>query len=143
MPVAAYGSTAIVSNTIAGSPTTTSLYYNPDPDANRRAKVVVHLPAKAKLSVDGQAMRSTSATRRFFTAPLEAGKSYRYVFKAEMDRDGKPVEVAKRLDVRAGQQKEITLTFPDRDPSAGGQPPPDQPAERKNGSEKRVRAGQS
>jgi uncharacterized protein (TIGR03000 family) len=141
--VVGYGSSAIVSNTMAGSPGTTSMYYNPDPDANRRANVIVHLPAKAKLSVDGQAMRSTSATRRFYSPPLQAGKSYHYVFKAEMDRDGKPVEVTKHLDVRAGQKQEITLAFPDPDQSAGRPPTPAQPAERKNSSEKRARAGQT
>src|SRR5262249_20913214 len=115
----------------------------PDPDANRRARVVVHLPANARLSVDGKVMRSPSATRHFYSPPLEAGKDYHYVFKAEMDRDGKAVEVTKRLDVRAGQKQEITLKFSDPAQSAGRQPTPAQRAERKNIPDKSTRAGQS
>jgi uncharacterized protein (TIGR03000 family) len=121
----------LASNISPVIPTTTSLYYNPDPDANRRATIVVHLPANAKLSVDGKATRSTSTTRRFVSPPLEAGQSYHYVFKAEAPRDGEPATVSKRVDVQAGQTREITLQFNDRDQPAEREQAPAQPGERK------------
>jgi uncharacterized protein (TIGR03000 family) len=142
-PVAVYGSPMLASTISTVSPTTTSLYYNPDPDANRRATIIVHLPANAKLSVDGKATRSTSTTRRFVSPPLEAGQSYHYVFKAEAPRDGEPATVSKRVDVQAGQTREITLQFNDQDQPAERKQAPAQPVGRKDVFGKRVRAGQS
>jgi uncharacterized protein (TIGR03000 family) len=99
--------------------TSTSLYYNPDPDSGRRAKIIVHLPADARLMVDGKATRSTSATRRFVTPPLESGQGYHYTLKAEIDRgDGEPMTVTKRVDVRAGETEEVTLRFTDLNQSS-------------------------
>jgi uncharacterized protein (TIGR03000 family) len=116
-PVAPYATPMLASNAAPGMDTTTSMYYNPDPNAGRRATIIVHLPADAKLRVDDKATRSTSATRRFVTPPLESGQGYHYTFQAEIDRDGEPMTVTKRVDIRAGQTEEVTLQLPARDQS--------------------------
>src|SRR5437660_8606136 len=55
------------------------------------ATIVVSLPAEAKLTIDGNATRSTSA-RRVFTSPaLEMGQEYVYSLRAEIIRDGEIV----------------------------------------------------
>jgi uncharacterized protein (TIGR03000 family) len=107
----------LASNAPIAGDTTSSMYYNPDPNAGRRATIVVHMPADAKLTVDGKATRATSAVRRFVTPPLESGQGYHYILKAEIDRDGEPRAVTKRVDVRAGGNEEVTLQFTDRDQS--------------------------
>ncbi len=108
--------TVIVSNTLPTAITPTrSLYYNPDTSPSKRATVIIHLPAKATLTVDGKATSSTSPTRRFYSPPLQAGKSYTYVFEARMERDGKTVKADRRVEVCAGDQREITITMPDLD----------------------------
>lgn len=107
----------LASNAPLAGDATSSMYYNPDPNAGRRATIVVHMPADAKLTVDGKATRATSAVRRFVTPPLESGQGYHYIFKAEIDRDGEPITVTKRVDVRAGANEEVTLQFTARDQS--------------------------
>jgi uncharacterized protein (TIGR03000 family) len=85
----------------------------PDTSANNRASIVVHLPESASLTVDGKSTTSTSATRRFYSPPLEPGRTYHYTFRARVERDGKTVNAERTVDVSAGDQREITLTMPD------------------------------
>ncbi len=104
--------TALAYNTLpASTPATTRSMY-PDTSANR-ATIIVHLPEAAALTVDGKPTTSTSATRRFYSPPLEPGKSYHYTFVARMERDGKEVKAERRVEVHAGERREITITMPD------------------------------
>jgi uncharacterized protein (TIGR03000 family) len=114
------------------------MYYNPDTSADNRATIVVHLPANARLLVNGKLTRSTSETRRFVSPPLEAGKSYHYDFEARVERDGKVHSIPQRVEVRAGEKREISLI--EREPSAARKPATTQPAEKKRLPEQRVRA---
>ena len=125
---ASYASPVLVSNAPLAS-TTQSMYY--DPAANNRATLIVHLPANARLLVDGKPTRSTSSVRRFFTPPLEAGENYHYDLRAEMDRNGETVTTKKRVAVRPGKTEEIYLKFPDLDESSQRRTPPTQPPEQK------------
>jgi uncharacterized protein (TIGR03000 family) len=85
----------------------------PDTSANNRASIIVHLPESARLTVDGKPTTSTSATRQFYSPPLEPGRTFHYTFQARLERDGKTVNAERTVDVRAGDQREITLTMPD------------------------------
>jgi uncharacterized protein (TIGR03000 family) len=76
------------------------------------AKVVVHLPAGAKLTVNKKACQATSATRTFVSPPLEPGKDYYYTLKAELVRDGQTLTSTQRIAVRAGEEKQVLLEFP-------------------------------
>jgi uncharacterized protein (TIGR03000 family) len=82
-----------------------------------RAKVIVQLPAGAKLYVDDQAIKTTSDSQSFNTPRLEPGQTYYYEVRAEAVRDGKTVVESKRILVRAGQ--EVSVAFPklDKDPA--------------------------
>ena len=71
--------------------------------APSRAKLVVELPADAKLFIDDLPMKTTSGTRTFSTPTLAQGQSYYYIVRAEVMRDGKPVTESRRVIVRAGQ----------------------------------------
>jgi uncharacterized protein (TIGR03000 family) len=68
-----------------------------------RAKLVVELPADAKLYIDDLPMKTTSGVRSFNTPTLEPGQIYYYMVRAEVVRDGKPVTETRRVLVRAGQ----------------------------------------
>jgi uncharacterized protein (TIGR03000 family) len=75
------------------------------------ATVVVKLPARAKLSINGKVMRS-NATRRVFRSPtLRAGKVYYYSLKASVKRNGRTLSKNKRLRVRAGQRTTVSFKF--------------------------------
>jgi uncharacterized protein (TIGR03000 family) len=75
------------------------------------AQVTVKLPSDARLYVDDVLCPLTSATRRFNTPELQAGRSYYYNLKAEIVRDGEKRTATKRVVVEAG--KEVTVEFKD------------------------------
>jgi uncharacterized protein (TIGR03000 family) len=75
----------------------------PSTMAPGRAKLIVELPADAKLFVDDQPMRTASDVRSFNTPVLEAGQTYYYELRAEVIRDGQPVTATKRVLIRAGE----------------------------------------
>jgi uncharacterized protein (TIGR03000 family) len=124
-PIISNWSTPIVSNwgtPIAGGygnmltpGTTQSFYYNGNAgnQANQanEATIIVHLPEAANLTIDGQATQSRSNRRVFQSPPLEAGKTYTYTLRAELNRDGHFVQEKKTVDVRAGQASEVTFNF--------------------------------
>jgi uncharacterized protein (TIGR03000 family) len=108
--------TALVYNALpAAAPVTTRSRY-PDTSAGNRATIIVHVPESAALTVDGKPTSSTSATRRFYSPPLEPGKTYHYAFEARMERDGKTVKAQRGVDVTANDRCEITITLPDLNP---------------------------
>ena len=114
-----YVSPVPASNTLPFSTDSTrSMYYSPDTSANNRATITIHLPDDAQLLVDGKATASTSATRRFYSPPLEDGKSYHYNFEARVERDGKIVTMPQRVDVRSGDRRDITISREDVDRAA-------------------------
>lgn len=77
------------------------------------ATIFVRLPADAKLTVDGVATQSTSATRVFSSPTLEAGKEFSYTLKAQIVRDGRTLTTTKEVAVRAGSETRIAMEFPE------------------------------
>jgi len=74
-----------------------------------QATVVVHLPAKANLYVDGQKANLASGTRSFVTPELQVGRDYYYTVKAELTGDGETKAQSRRILVRAGNVTEVDL----------------------------------
>jgi uncharacterized protein (TIGR03000 family) len=74
-----------------------------------RATLIVHLPADAQLTVEGQPTQQTSARRLFVSPPLTPGKTYYYTLRAEVVRNGQKLTTTREVAVRAGQQTEVTL----------------------------------
>ncbi len=68
-----------------------------------RARVVVDLPADAKLYVGGRLSKSTLEQRHMETPELTPGKTYTYELRVELVRDGKPITETKKIAVRAGE----------------------------------------
>ena len=61
--------------------------------------------------MDGNLRNTTSGKQTFETPSLEPGKSFYYVFKAEVVREGKTRSEDKRVVVEAG--KEVNVAFGD------------------------------
>ena len=74
------------------------------------ARIVVSLPADAKLFVDGNATQTTQATRVF--ASPEPGKEYYYAFTGEIVRGDQTLRSSKTVTIRAGQEVDVQLDFP-------------------------------
>lgn len=76
------------------------------------AKVIVNLPADARLTIEGEPTHATSDERTFVTPPLQRGKTYHYTLKAEIDRKGETVKTSKDVEVRGGETSRVSLDFP-------------------------------
>jgi len=89
----------------------------------RPAKLVVDLPADAKLFIDDQPMKTTAEKRSFNTPTLLPGQAYFYDLRAEVVRDGKTYTETSRVIVKAGET--ATASFPQL--HAAGKKPAGQP----------------
>jgi uncharacterized protein (TIGR03000 family) len=93
------------------------------------ARVTVLLPSEARLYVHGRLCDLTSDTRSFDTPPLQPGRDYYYVLKAAIERDGRTIEVSKKVLLRAG--KRTVVDFGDLSgKETASTPDPEQPASR-------------
>ena len=77
------------------------------PNGEAPATLIVQVPADAQLTVDGQATRSTGATRVLVTPPLQAGREFTYELK--VSANGK--EETRQVKVSAGQRQDIVLAL--------------------------------
>ncbi len=68
-----------------------------------QARLIVELPADAKLYVDDRLMQTTSERRVFNSPRLEQGQTYYYILRAEVVRDGQTLSDTKRVLVHAGE----------------------------------------
>ncbi len=86
---------------------------DPDPKPKDKdavpGKVMINLPADAKLLFNGSAATGTGTVRGFATPPLQPGTDYGYELTAEVTRDGKTERVTERVVVRAGETATVTL----------------------------------
>lgn len=71
------------------------------------AKVIVQMPANAKLFVEGKPVKLDQKTGSFTSPNLQKGDTYVYTLKAEVVRDGKKVSESKDVHVWAGKVSEV------------------------------------
>jgi uncharacterized protein (TIGR03000 family) len=71
-----------------------------DDDASR-GRVLVRLPADAKLFVEGKQLSVTNGERTFVTPPLPTDREAVYTFKVEYTRDGDTVSHSRKVKVKA------------------------------------------
>ncbi|HMP02989.1 MAG TPA: TIGR03000 domain-containing protein [Gemmatales bacterium] len=77
------------------------------------AKLVVKLPADAKLFVDEtQTATANKDVRHFRTPALAVGQEYTYTLRAEVVRDGRTYTDSKTVVVRAGTTLETAFDLP-------------------------------
>jgi uncharacterized protein (TIGR03000 family) len=78
--------------------------------ATAPARLIVQLPADAKLFMDEQLTSSRSAERSFVTPELEPGYVYTYTVRAEIVRDGEKYVETRKVDVTAGNVSQLSFT---------------------------------
>jgi uncharacterized protein (TIGR03000 family) len=76
------------------------------------ARLIVNLPADARLTIDGRATTSTSARRVFRTPPLEQGRQFVYNLRAEFVHEGRTVTRSEQVTFRAGQEVSVSFEVP-------------------------------
>ena len=74
-----------------------------EPEDSIGANLIVELPSKAKLYVDGRLIEGDALSRKFHTPILTKGKTYYYELKAEITVAGKPVVEERKVLVKAGE----------------------------------------
>lgn len=68
-----------------------------------RAKLLIDVPANAKLFIDDTFVKAPAGVQTFDTPALEPGKDYYYVVRIEILHDDQPLAETRRIIVRAGQ----------------------------------------
>jgi uncharacterized protein (TIGR03000 family) len=74
---------------------------------DKRAHIWLRVPADAEVWFDGAKTKQTGTMRHFFSPTLEVGKSYSYQVRVRWQKDGKPVERKRQIDVRAGDSLQV------------------------------------
>ncbi len=80
------------------------------PPVMDHAKFTVKLPEGATLFVNGAKNERSELVRLFTTPTLALGKSYQYVMKAEITRNGLPEYQEQKIDFQAGDNLTIDFT---------------------------------
>jgi uncharacterized protein (TIGR03000 family) len=75
----------------------------------REAKVIVKVPADAKLFFNDHLTRQTGEIREFTTPALEPGKPFTYEIRLEVVRQGQARSRMERVTVRAGETTRVDL----------------------------------
>ena len=76
-----------------------------------RARLIVNVPERAEVFIEGQRMKTKSRRRAFRTPELTPGQRYVYSVRAEVTRNGKKEVRVKRIFIRPGEQ--VIATFDD------------------------------
>jgi len=79
--------------------------------SSARARLIITLPAGAKLYVDDQPIPATNK-KEFRTPKLEQGEKYFYDLRAEIVQDGKTVTKTKRVTITAGDVIKADFSTP-------------------------------
>ena len=79
--------------------------------------LTVNVPEDAKIYVNGIPTSSTGGARQYVSRNLRLGFNYTYEVKAEMVRDGKPVEVVKTINLRAGETANLAFDMEGSQPA--------------------------
>jgi len=83
------------------------------------AVLTVHVPADAKIFVNGLATTSEGAERNYVSRDLRPGFNYTYELRAEFVRDGKPVTETKSVTLTAGQSTKVDFNAETKTAAAG------------------------
>ena len=77
----------------------------------REAVLNVALPLDAKVYVNEKLTKTPGQIRSYISRNLNRGRNYTYNLKVVAERDGKPVELHRKVVMRAGQKREIKFDF--------------------------------
>lgn len=78
------------------------------PDAGQLA---ISVPSDAKVFVNGYETKSTGSQRRYVSYGLRPGFTYKYEIRAEILRDGQPLEEVRTVYLTAGATQDVAFRF--------------------------------
>jgi uncharacterized protein (TIGR03000 family) len=75
-------------------------------------KLTLHVPAEAKVTLAGTAMKQAGEIRRYATNALPAGQAWRdYTVHVELVRDGKTLTEDRQITLTGGTAQELSIDF--------------------------------
>ena len=83
--------------------------YGATEEAGNVVRINVRVPVNAEVSFDGNKTSQTGSLRSFVTPALERGKEYSYEIRVRWVEAGRPVEQARKINIRPGDR--LTLEF--------------------------------
>jgi uncharacterized protein (TIGR03000 family) len=86
---------------------------NSNNQVKARATLIVKLPKDATLTINNKEFTTTSGKKVVKTRLLRRGKKYYYKVRATAERDGQPLQVERKVRVRAGKTTRVSLKFPE------------------------------
>ena len=104
------GLNSVYHGTSTTSPVTASALVS-NSRADDSVKLNVSVPESAKLYVNDRLTTSTGEVRQFVSRGLEAGKSYRFDVRAELDDNGTIVTDTQSIVVTAGAQENVRFAM--------------------------------
>ena len=90
--------------------------------ATESALLVVHVPADARVFVNGNATSSTGTVRQYMSNGLSAGQTYAYEIRAEFERDGQTIVENKSVRLAVGQRARMAFSGQQSDAQIAAQP---------------------
>jgi uncharacterized protein (TIGR03000 family) len=84
-------------------------------DGDNIGRVHVHVPAGAKVWVDGEETKQKGGDRDFMTPPLRPEQEFTYTIKAQWNQDGRNVERTQQVLVKANDTANVDFTAPPKE----------------------------
>ena len=81
----------------------------PEKKEDNQARMTIHVPEDAIVSLNHQHMAAEGKTRRFISPILPTKNEYAYTVTVEVIRDGQPVTIMQKQIIRAGGNYELTF----------------------------------
>jgi uncharacterized protein (TIGR03000 family) len=73
--------------------------------------LTIWVPAKAKVFINDQETSTTGSQRRYVSHGLQPGLTYKYVVRAELERNGKIATETKTINLTAGGDEGVAFGF--------------------------------
>lgn len=73
--------------------------------------LTIWVPAEAKVFINGMETKTTGSHRRYVSHGLQPGLTYKYVIRAEMERNGKIASETKTVNLTAGGDQGVAFGF--------------------------------
>jgi uncharacterized protein (TIGR03000 family) len=105
-----YGPAVVPGGGMPGGGTPPEKLNPPNKQDSSRAKVIIDVPAQAKLFIDDQPMSNKTGQRTFVTPPLDRGQTYYYDVKIVLTVDGQEKVQTQRVILRAGDEVAANFT---------------------------------
>ena len=81
------------------------------PTRDNSGLLTIYVPFTAKVFINDHQTKTSGSRRRYVSHGLQPGLTYKYVIRAEIERDGKLVDETKTVHLTAGEMEGVAFGF--------------------------------